>query len=131
MDSKEDKKALRRAKRTFEMVDLVSPSWTIQVPRKKPPHKVISKVGREKAVWAADKFIEYFENFTSDDFFTLESNKNKFKEITWLKMAEYQKRYSELTELYKTYKTEYIDSLIFTEYPEIKELLDDIFKLNY
>ena len=36
----------------------------------------------------------YFENFTSDDFFTLESNKNKFKEITWLKMAEYQKRYS-------------------------------------
>ena len=44
----------------------------------------------------------YFENFTSDDFFTLESNKNKFKEITWLKMAEYQKRYSELTDLYKT-----------------------------
>ena len=73
----------------------------------------------------------YFENFTSDDFFTLESNKNKFKEITWLKMAEYQKRYSEITDLYKTYETEYIDSLIFTEYPEIKELLDDIFKLNY
>ena len=73
----------------------------------------------------------YFENFTSDDFFNSEINKNKFKEITWLKMAEYQKRYSELTELYKTYKTEYIDSLIFTEYPEIKELLDDIFKLNY
>ncbi len=73
----------------------------------------------------------YFENFTSDDFFTLESNKNKFKEITWLKMTEYQKRYSELTDLYKTYETEYIDSLIFTEYPEIKELLDDIFKLNY
>jgi len=73
----------------------------------------------------------YFENFTSDDFFTLERNKNKFKEITWLKMSEYQKRYSELTDLYKTYETEYIDSLIFTEYPEIKELLDDIFKLNY
>ena len=73
----------------------------------------------------------YFENFTSDDFFTLESNKNKFKEITWLKMTEYQKRYSELTDLYKTYETEYIDSLIFTEYPEIKVLLDDIFKLNY
>ena len=73
----------------------------------------------------------YFENFTSDDFFTLESNKNKFKEITWLKMSEYQKRYSELTDLYKTYETEYIDSLIFTEYPEIKELLDDIFELNY
>jgi len=73
----------------------------------------------------------YFENFTTDDFFTLESNKNKFKEITWLKMAEYQKRYSEITDLYKTYETEYIDSLIFTEYPEIKELLDDIFKLNY
>ena len=65
MDSKEDKKALRRAKRTFEMVDLVSPSWTIQVPRKKPPHKVISRVSTECAVWAADKFIEYFENFTS------------------------------------------------------------------
>jgi len=73
----------------------------------------------------------YFENFTSDDFFILESNKNKFKEITWLKMAEYQKRYSELTDLNKNYETEYIDSLIFTEYPEIKELLDDIFKLNY
>ena len=73
----------------------------------------------------------YFENFTSDDFFTEESNKNKFKEITWLKMTKYQKRYSELTDLYKTYETEYIDSLIFTEYPEIKELLDDIFKLNY
>ena len=73
----------------------------------------------------------YFENFTSDDFFSKEINKNKFKEITWLKMAEYQKRYSELTDLYKTYETEYIDSLIFTEYPEIKELLDDIFKLNY
>jgi len=65
MDSKEDKKALRRAKRTFEMVDLVSPSWTIQVPRKKPPHKVISRVSTECAVWAADRFIEYFENFTS------------------------------------------------------------------
>ena len=51
MDSKEDKNhPSLRAKRTFEMVDLVSPSWTIQVPRKKPPHKVISKVGREKAV---------------------------------------------------------------------------------
>ena len=73
----------------------------------------------------------YFENFTSDDFFILESNKNKFKEITWLKMAEYQKRYSELTDLNKNYETEYIDSLIFTEYPEIKEFLDDIFKLNY
>lgn len=73
----------------------------------------------------------YFENFTSDDFFTLESNKNKFKEITWLKMAEYQKRYSELTELYKAYEIEYIDSLIFVEYPQIKELLDEIFKLNY
>ena len=46
-------------------------------------------------------------------------------------MAEYQKRYSELTDLYKKYETEYIDSLIFTEYPEIKVLLDDIFKLNY
>ena len=46
-------------------------------------------------------------------------------------MTEYQKRYSELTDLYNTYETEYIDSLIFTEYPEIKELLDDIFKLNY
>ena len=73
----------------------------------------------------------YFENFTSDDFFTEESNKNKFKEITWLKMTKYQKRYSELTELYKGYDTEYIDSIIFTEYPQIKELLDDIFKLNY
>ena len=73
----------------------------------------------------------YFENFTSDDFFSKEINKNKFKEITWLKMAEYQQRYSELTDLYKTYETEYIDSLIFTEYPEIKELLDDIFELNY
>ena len=46
-------------------------------------------------------------------------------------MAEYQKRYSELTDLYKDYETAYIDSLIFTEYPQIKELLDDIFKLNY
>ena len=73
----------------------------------------------------------YFENFTSDDFFSKEINKNKFKEITWLKMAEYQKRYSELTDLYKDYETAYIDSLIFTEYPQIKELLDDIFKLNY
>ena len=73
----------------------------------------------------------YFENFTSDDFFSKEINKNKFKEITWLKMAEYQKRYSELTDLYKDYETDYIDSLIFTEYPQIKELLDDIFKLNY
>ena len=73
----------------------------------------------------------YFENFTSDDFFTEESNKNKFKEITWLKMTKYQKRYSELTDLYKGYDTEYIDSIIFAEYPQIKELLDDIFKLNY
>ncbi len=73
----------------------------------------------------------YFENFTSDDFFSKEINKNKFKEITWLKMAEYQKKYSELTDLYKDYETAYIDSLIFTEYPQIKELLDDIFKLNY
>ena len=73
----------------------------------------------------------YFENFTSDDFFNSEINKNKFKEITWLKMAEYQKRYSELTELYKAYEIEYIDSLIFVEYPQIKELLDEIFKLNY
>ena len=73
----------------------------------------------------------YFENFTSDDFFSKEINKNKFKEITWLKMAEYQKRYSELTDFYKDYETAYIDSLIFTEYPQIKELLDDIFKLNY
>ena len=65
MDSKEDKKALRRAKRTFEIVDLVSPSWTIQVPKKRGPHKVIPYVNDKDALWAADRFIEYFENFTS------------------------------------------------------------------
>ena len=41
-------------------------------------------------------------------------------------MTKYQKDIQS-TDLYKGNDTEYIESNIFAEYPQIKEILDDIF----
>ena len=79
----------------------------------------------------------YFENFVNDEFFEEEQNQKRFKNITWLYMSEYQKKYAELLNKYeknfKEYKelTSFVDSLIIIEYPIINEFTKEIFKLGY
>ena len=52
-------------------------------------------------------------------------------------MVEYQKRYSNLLNKYSdTYQdterlNKFVDSLIFTEFPEINKFTEEIFKLRY
>ena len=80
---------------------------------------------------------KYFENFVNDEFFEEEQNQKRFKNITWLYMSEYQKKYAELLNKYeknfKEYKelTSFVDSLIIIEYPIINEFTNEIFKLGY
>ena len=80
---------------------------------------------------------KYFENFVYDDFFDEKEIQLKFNNLTWSKMVEYQKRYSNLLNKYSgTYQdterlNKFVDSLIFTEFPEINKFTEEIFKLRY
>ena len=80
---------------------------------------------------------KYFENFVYDDFFDEKEIKLKFNNLTWSKMVEYQKRYSNLLNKYSdVYQdaeklNKFVDSLIITEFPEINKFTEEIFKLRY
>jgi len=80
---------------------------------------------------------KYFENFVYDDFFDEKEIQLKFNNLTWSKMVEYQKRYSNLLNKYSgTYQdterlNKFVDSLILTEFPEINKFTEEIFKLRY
>ena len=80
---------------------------------------------------------KYFENFVYDDFFDEKEIQLKFNNLTWSKMVEYQKRYSNLLNKYSdTYQdterlNKFVDSLIFTEFPELNKFTEEIFKLRY
>jgi len=79
----------------------------------------------------------YFEDFVSDGFFEKNENQLEFNSLTWSKMVEYQKRYSDLLNQYQdTFQetkalNEFVDSLIMTEYPQINKFTEEIFKLRY
>ena len=79
----------------------------------------------------------YFEDFVSDGFFEKNENQLEFNSLTWSKMVEYQKRYSDLLNQYqdKFQETkalnEFVDSLIMAEYPQINKFTEEIFKLRY
>tara|TARA_B000000475_G_scaffold125998_1_gene101809 strand:- start:123 stop:533 length:411 start_codon:yes stop_codon:yes gene_type:complete len=80
---------------------------------------------------------KYFENFVYDDFFDEKEIQLKFNNLTWSKMVEYQKRYSNLLNKYSdTYQdterlNKFVDSLILTEFPELNKFTEEIFKLRY
>ena len=80
---------------------------------------------------------KYFENFVYDDFFDEKENQLKFNNLTWSKMVEYQKRYSNLLNKYSdVYQdaeklNKFVDSLIISEFPEINKFTEEIFKLRY
>ena len=80
---------------------------------------------------------KYFENFVYDDFFDEKEIQLKFNNLTWSKMVEYQKRYSNLLNKYSdTYQdaeklNKFVDSLVITEFPEINKFTEEIFKLRY
>ena len=79
----------------------------------------------------------YFEDFVSDGFFEKNENQLEFNSLTWSKMVEYQKRYSDLLNQYQdTFQetkalNEFVDSLIMAEYPQINKFTEEIFKLRY
>ena len=60
-----------------------------------------------------------------------------FNNLTWSKMVEYQKRYSNLLNKYlDVYQdaeklNKFVDSLIINEFPEINKFTEEIFKLRY
>ena len=80
---------------------------------------------------------KYFEDFVYEGFFDEKEIQLKFNNLTWSKMVEYQKRYSNLLNKYSdTYQdterlNKFVDSLIFTEFPEINKFTEEIFKLKY
>ena len=80
---------------------------------------------------------KYFEDFVYEGFFDEKEIQLKFNNLTWSKMVEYQKRYSNLLNKYSdTYQdteglNKFVDSLIFTEFPEINKFTEEIFKLRY
>ena len=80
---------------------------------------------------------KYFEDFVYEGFFDEKEIQLKFNNLTWYKMVEYQKRYSNLLNKYSgTYQdterlNKFVDSLIFTEFPEINKFTEEIFKLRY
>ena len=79
----------------------------------------------------------YFEDFVYEGFFDEKEIQLKFNNLTWSKMVEYQKRYSNLLNKYSdTYQdterlNKFVDSLILTEFPEINKFTEEIFKLRY
>ena len=80
---------------------------------------------------------KYFEDFVYEGFFDEKEIQLKFNNLTWSKMVEYQNRYSNLLNKYSdTYQdterlNKFVDSLIFTEFPEINKFTEEIFKLRY
>ena len=80
---------------------------------------------------------KYFEDFVYEGFFDEKEIQLKFNNLTWSKMVEYQKRYSNLLNKYSdSYQdterlNKFVDSLIFTEFPEINKFTEEIFKLRY
>ena len=80
---------------------------------------------------------KYFEDFVYEGFFDEKEIQLKFNNLTWSKMFEYQKRYSNLLNKYSdTYQdterlNKFVDSLILTEFPEINKFTEEIFKLRY
>ena len=80
---------------------------------------------------------KYFEDFVYERFFEEKEIQLKFNNLTWSKMVEYQKRYSNLLNKYSdTYQdterlNKFVDSLILTEFPEINKFTEEIFKLRY
>ena len=80
---------------------------------------------------------KYFEDFVYEGFFEEKEIQLKFNNLTWSKMVEYQKRYSNLLNKYSdSYQdterlNKFVDSLIFTEFPEINKFTEEIFKLRY
>ena len=80
---------------------------------------------------------KYFEDFVYEGFFDEKEIQLKFNNLTWSKMVEYQKRYSNLLNKYSdTYQdaerlNKFVDSLIFTEFPELNKFTEEIFKLRY
>jgi len=60
-----------------------------------------------------------------------------FNNLTWFKMVEYQKRYSNLlnnySDVYQDAKklNKFVNSLIIIEFPEINKFTEEIFKLRY
>ena len=80
---------------------------------------------------------EYFEDFVYEGFFEEKEIQLKFNNLTWSKMVEYQKRYSNLlnkySDIYKDTErlNKFVDSLILTEFPEINKFTEEIFKLRY
>ena len=80
---------------------------------------------------------KYFEDFVYEGFFDEKEIQLKFNKLTWSKMVEYQKRYSNLLNKYSdTYQdterlNKFVDSLIFTEFPELNKFTEEIFKLRY
>ena len=80
---------------------------------------------------------KYFEDFVYEGFFDEKEIQLKFNNLTWSKMVEYQKRYSNLlnkySDIYKDTErlNKFVDSLILTEFPEINKFTEEIFKLRY
>ena len=80
---------------------------------------------------------KYFEDFVYEGFFDEKEIQLKFNNLTWSKMVEYQKRYSNLLNKYSdSYQdterlNKFVDSLILTEFPEINKFTEEIFKLRY
>ena len=80
---------------------------------------------------------KYFEDFVYEGFFDEKEIQLKFNNLTWSKMVEYQKRYSNLLNKYSDIYQDserlnkFVDSLILTEFPEINKFTEEIFKLRY
>ena len=80
---------------------------------------------------------KYFEDFVNEGFFDEKEIQLKFNNLTWSKMVEYQKRYSNLLNKYSDIYQDserlnkFVDSLILTEFPEINKFTEEIFKLRY
>jgi hypothetical protein len=100
---------------------------------------------QELQVWIASdsqyrKVFEvrkYFEDFVYEGFFDEKEIQLKFNNLTWSKMVEYQKRYSNLlnkySDIYQDVErlNKFVDSLIISEFPEINKFTEEIFKLRY
>lgn len=80
---------------------------------------------------------KYFEDFVYEDFFDEKEIQLKFNNLTWSKIVEYQKRYSNLlnkySDIYQDVErlNKFVDSLIISEFPEINKFTEEIFKLRY
>ena len=80
---------------------------------------------------------KYFEDFVYEGFFDEKEIQLKFNNLTWSKMVEYQKRYSNLlnkySDIYQDVErlNKFVDSLIISEFPEINKFTEEIFKLRY